>query len=123
MIAGWGRSHPVARMPRSDWARCVPLTFHWDEVKYGRTSGADSEMFCVSFGSALSRGQVCVTRFPWCQIPVYLATAKTHEALVRLVVEEVHSLMSGLLPSGEPVSPQHHLYMFAGIKFDLKAKP
>ena len=109
-------------MPDGVWGRVVPITFHWDEVKYGRTSGADAEMFCVSFSSAIARGQVCITKFPWCQVPVYLAGTRTHRHLIKLAISEIEGLMTGLMPDGSPITPGGHRFMFAGNKFDLKAK-
>ena len=122
MVEGWGLRHPIAALPRSSWGLVVPLTFHFDEVKYGRVSGADSEMFCCSLSSAIVRGQVCVTKFFWLQVPVQLATRKTHEQMVALCCSQVELVMTGRMPGGGLISQEGHLFMFAGNKFDSKAK-
>ena len=126
--AGLGAEHPINDVPLQQRGLCVPLHWHFDEVKVARSSGGDTQLMVASWSCAFARGEVTRTKFVFASLPVHLSSKRSNYRLAELVIEAQKILMTGRVPllseekAGENITPGGHRFFFAGLKYDMEAK-
>lgn len=122
-----GPDQPILAVPPASYHQYLPVTWQFDEVKYGKSSGGDSELMVCSWSSSLSRTVATACNFAFLMLPVFLSTRKSYACMVQLLLLAQSQLETGNIPDGYPEFPGQHFarglkVLFAGCKMDLKAK-